>query len=90
MIHKLYFGMNVHVHGAQMVAATIQRQCHGGLNRVPQTTSTLSVAHQQLAKEQMECNIHQMTLVKSKALQMLFQHHEQQTLQEVWTNTMSP
>jgi len=49
-----------------------------------------SDADWQRAKERLEREIHQVTPVECKLFDKLFQHHEGQLLQEVWTKATGP
>jgi hypothetical protein len=60
------------------------------LNRAQQAATTWSDADQQSAIERLEGNIHQVTQVKHKLFDKLFQHRKPQLLQEVVTKAISP
>jgi len=82
--------MEALLHGAEKVSTTKRRQFQVRLNWVRQAVSTLSDAYPEQAKAWLECDIHQVTQVKQKLFDGLFQHHERQLVQDVGTEATSP
>jgi len=88
-IDKTRAAMEALVYEAEKVSMTKCRDFHGYLNRARDTTTTRSDADCQEAIERLEREIHQVTPDKLNLFDKLFQHHEQQLLQEVGTNATS-
>jgi len=82
--------MEVQVYGAEKVTTSKRRQSQVRLNRARHTATKWSEADRQRAIERLEHEIHQMTSVKRKLFDKLFQHHERQLLQEVGTMATGP
>jgi len=89
-IHQIHCAMQVQVYGAEKVTIMKRRQFQVRLNRARQAATTWSDADWQSAKERMEREIHQVTPVKFKLFNKLFQNHTQQLLQEVGTKATGP
>jgi len=90
MIHTIRAAMEVQVYRAEKVTTSKRRQFQVRLNRAQQAATKWSEADRQRAIERLEREIHQMTPVKRKLFDKLFQHHEQQLLQEVGTKATGP
>jgi len=84
-IHKIRAAMDVQVYGAEKVATSKHQQFQVRLNRGWQAATEWSEADWQKAIERLESEIHQMSPVKRKLFDKLFQHHEWKLLQEVGT-----
>jgi len=84
-IHINRTAIEVQVYGAEKVTTTNRRQFQVRPNRAPQVATRWSDADQQSTKERSEREIHHGTPVKHKLFDNLFQHHEQQSLQDVRT-----
>jgi len=82
--------MEVQVYGAEKVTTSKRRQFQVSLNRARHASTKWSEADRQRAIKQLEREIHQMTTVKRKLFDKLFQHHERQLLQEVGTKAIGP
>jgi len=82
--------MEVQVYGAEKVTTSKRKQCQVHLNRARQPATKWSEADRQRVMERLEREIHQMTPVKYKLFDKLFQHHERQLLQEVGTKATGP
>jgi len=82
--------MVVRVYRAGKVPTSKRRQFQVRLNRAQQVPTIWSEANQQRAIERLEGEIHQITPTKRKLLDKLFQHYEQQRLQEVRTKETGP
>jgi len=89
ILHKICAAMEVLVDGVGKVSTTKRRQFEVRLNGPRQVATTWSYADCQKAIEQLEREIHQVTPVKRKLFDKLFQYHEQQLLQEVRTKATS-
>jgi len=82
--------MKAVVYGAEEVSTTKQRQFQVPLKRARQAATTWSDADSLKAQERFEHVIHQVTPAKSKLLDKLFERHERQLLQDVWTKASGP
>jgi hypothetical protein len=82
--------MEVLVYGAEKVTNSKQRQFQVRLKITRQVATKCSEADRDRAIEQLEREIHQMTPVKRKLFDKLFQHHQRQILQEVGTKATGP
>ena len=82
--------MEVQVYGAKKVTTTKQRQFQVCLNIARQAATTVSDADWQSAKERLKRKIHQVTPVKCKHFDKLFQHHNRQLLHKVETKGTAP
>jgi len=80
--------MEALVYGVEMVSSTKRRQFQVYLNRAWRAASTWSDANHQKAIERLEHKIHQVISAKSKHFDKLFQHQEQQLLQEDGTKAI--
>jgi len=89
-IDKICAAMEVQVYGAENVTTSKRRQSQVRLNRARQAATEWSEADRRRAIERFERDIHQMTPVKCKLFDKLFQHHERQLLQEVGTKATGP
>jgi len=90
MIHIICAAIEIQVYRAEKVTTTKQRHIQVPLNRSWQAATKWSYADRQSAEEQLEREIHRVTLAKSKLFDKLFQHHKRQLLQEVVTEPTSP
>ena len=88
--HKIHTAMEVQLYGDEKVTTSKRRQFQVRLNRARQVATRWSDADRQRAIEQLECKIHQVTPAKRKLFDKLFQHYEQQLLQEVGTKATGP
>jgi hypothetical protein len=70
---------------AETVSTTKHRQYRVHLNRAQHAATTWSDAERRMAIEHLEHEIHPVIYVKCKHFSKLFQHHEQQPIQEVGT-----
>jgi hypothetical protein len=82
--------MEVLVYGAEKVTTSKPRQFQVRLKIAGQAARKWSEADRDRAIQQLACKIHQMTPVKRKLFDKLFQHHERQLLQEVGTKATGP
>jgi len=82
--------MEALVDGADKVSTTKRGKFQVRLNRAQQAATPSADAHRQKAIQWLECEIQQVTPVKSKLCIKLFQHRELQLLQEVGTKATSP
>jgi len=82
--------MEVLVYGAEKVTTSKQMQFHVRLKRARQAAPKWSEADRERAIKRLEREIHQMTPVKCKVFDILFQHRGRQLLQGVGTKTISP
>jgi len=89
-IHKICAAMEVQVYGAAKVTTTKRRRFQVHLNRARQVATTWSDADRHSAIERLERKIHQVTPVKCKLFDKLFQHDKRQLLQEVGTKATGP
>jgi hypothetical protein len=89
-IHKFRAAIESLVYGAEKVATSKRRQFQVHLKIARQVVTKWSAADRNRAIERLEREIHQMTPVKRKLFDKLFQHHEQQLFQEAGTKTTSP
>jgi len=89
-IHKICAAMEVLVYGAEKVTISKRRQFQVRLQIARQAATKWSEADCDRAIERLEREIHQMTPVKCKLFNKLFQHHERQLLQEVRTKATGP
>jgi len=78
------------VNGAEKDSTTNRCQFEVRLNRARQGATTCSDADRQMGIERVECEISQVTPVKCKLVDKLFQHHERQLFQEVGTKATGP
>jgi len=85
IIYTIHAAMKVLVYGAEQVSTTRHRQFQVHLNRAWQAATTWLEADHQMAIEQLEHWIHQVTPSKHKLLYKLSQPHERQLLQKVRT-----
>jgi len=88
-IHKTHAVMEVQVNWAEKVR-TKQKQGQLCLNRAWQVATIWSDAEWQSAIKHFECEIQQVTPVKCKFSDTLFQHHERQLFQELGTIATGP
>jgi hypothetical protein len=89
-IHKIRAAMEVLVYGAEKVTTSKRRQFQVRLKIARQAATKWSEADRDRAIERLEREIHQMTPVKRKLFDKLFQHHQRQLLQEVGTKATGP
>jgi len=89
-IHKIHAAMKVQVYGAEKVTTINWRQFQVHLNRPWQASTRWSNADQQRATEWLKRDMHLVTPVKCKLFDKLFQHLQQQLLQQVRTKATSP
>jgi len=89
-IHKIRAAIEALVYGAEKVSSTKRRQFQVRLNRARQAATIWSDADRQKAIERLEHEIHQVIPAKLKLFDKLFQHHEQQLLQELGTKGTGP
>lgn len=75
--------------GAEDVSTRKRRHIEVGLNTVRHVATTWTDADYPKAMERLELTIHPVAAVKCKPLYSLFQHHEQQLLQDVWMKATS-
>jgi len=83
-IDEIRAAMKVQVYGVEKITTTKRSQFQVCLNRAPQVVTTWSDGDQQSAQERLECVIHQVTPVKRKLCNKLFQHHRRQLLQKLF------
>jgi len=89
-IHTIRAAMAGLVYRAGKVTTSKRRQFQVRLNRAQLGATKWSEADRQRAMERLEHEIYHMTPVKHKLFDKLFQHHELQLLQEVWTKATGP
>jgi len=89
-IHKLRVAMEVQVYGAAKVTTSKQTQYPVYLTRARQAESKWSQVDRKRAIERLERKLNQITVVKSKLFDKLFQYHERQRLQQVGTKATGP
>jgi hypothetical protein len=89
-IHKIRAAREVLVNGAGKVTTSKRRQFQVRLKIARQAATEWSEADRDRAIEPLGCEIHQMQCVKPKLFDKLFQHYQQQLLQEVGTNATGP
>jgi len=82
--------MEVQVYRAEKDTTSKEWQCQVCLNRARQSTAIWSDAGLQIANYRLEREIQQVTPVKCKHFDKLFQHHERQLLQVVRTKATGP
>jgi hypothetical protein len=82
--------MQVLVYMAEMVTPVKQRQFQVRLKSAQQAAIKWSEADCNRAIERLVCKIHQMTPVKCKCFEQVFQHHERQLSPEVGTQATGP
>jgi len=82
--------MEALVYGAEMVSTTKLTQFQVRLNRARQAATSWSDVDRQKAIEWLEREIHQVTPAKCKLINILFQNHERQLVQEVETKGTVP
>jgi len=76
MIHIICAAVEFYVYGAAKVTTTNRKQFQVHLNRTRQAPTILLNANGQSAKRQWVCKIYQVTPVKCKHFDKLFQHHK--------------
>jgi len=89
-IYKIHAAMEAILYGAEKVSTIKRRQFQVRLNRAQHAATTWADADHQKAIERFERELHHVTPAKRKLFDKLFQHHEQQLLQEVGTKVTSP
>jgi len=82
--------MEVQLYRAEKVTTSKRRQFQVPLNRARQMATIWSDADRPRAIAWLKFKIHQVTPAKRKLFDKLYQHHEQQLLQEVGTKAIGP